>query len=232
MKNYLRSKLDEHLWSLAHKSDLDNLYSQFAALLEVKGLVGANVPLGPLRVWALSPDAMTLVLREVADRKAPNVVEFGAGESTIAIAAVLRNAGAGSLTTIEHDDRFAAVIRERLERCDLADRVEVRTVLSREYETYKGFPRFISYDLSGLELEFDVALIDGPIVGQFGSNTRAVPTDWCLERLADKAAAYLDDAARPGEAEIIAAVKRDRPGLMAELIETEKGLCKFSLRAR
>jgi hypothetical protein len=87
----------------------------------------------------------------------------------------------------------------------------------------------MSYDLSSLELEFDVALIDGPIAGEFGIETRAVPVDWCVARLARGAVAYLDDAARPGEVEVIAAVKQDRPELIAEIIQTEKGLCKFSL---
>ena len=156
------------------------------------------------------------------------MIEFGSGESTIAIAATLKSGGQGSLLTIEHDSFFADKARERLAQHGLADRVEVRIVPMHDYESCMGFPKFASYDLSGLETDLDVALVDGPIVGQFGEGTRAVPIRWCIERLAEGRVAYLDDAYRSAEKQVIAAIKRSNPNLIAEFCEAKRA-CANSL---
>ncbi|MGB2887240.1 MAG: class I SAM-dependent methyltransferase [Candidatus Acidiferrales bacterium] len=238
MKTYIRSKLDSYfdsfarkadLDSFARKADLDNLYAQLAAFTEIKEIVGPRVPVGPFREWAISPDALVVVLRDLISRTAPKVVEFGSGESTIAIAATLRSGGQGSLLTIEHDGSFAKKVIERLNRHGLADHAEVRIVPMRDYESCMGLPRFTSYDLGGLEKDFDIALVDGPIVGQFGGPTRAVPVGWCVERLTKGRVTYLDDAYRSAEKDVIAAIKMCKPNLIAEFCDAEKGLCKFTM---
>ena len=229
MKTYLRSKLDSYFSSFARKADIDNLYLQLAAFTEIKDIVGPRVPVGPLRGWAIFPDALIVVLRDLSSLKAPKVIEFGSGESTIAIAATLKSFGRGSLLTIEHDGSFANKILERLNQYGLADCVELRLIPMRDYESFMGLSKFASYDLSGVETEFDVALVDGPIVGQFGGGTRAVPVNWCVERLAKGRVAYLDDAFRSTEKQVIAAIKKANPTLIAELLGTEKGLCKFTM---
>ena len=45
--------------------------------------------LGPLRGWAISPDAIVHVLADLEPRENPTVVEFGSGESTIILASAL-----------------------------------------------------------------------------------------------------------------------------------------------
>src|SRR5260221_7046327 len=97
IKKFIRSTLDSAFFSLAKKSDLDNLYNQLSALMEVKEIIGPRLLLGPMRSWSLSPDALLIFLRDLTARTAPQVVEFGAGESTIAIAAALRAGGSGHL---------------------------------------------------------------------------------------------------------------------------------------
>ena len=106
--------LFDRLNVLARKADVDNIYTQLAALMEIRTVVGTSVPLGPFRGWAMSPDALLHVVRDVTARQAPRVIEFGAGESTIAIAAALKAGGSGSLVSIEHDAGIAAAIAARL----------------------------------------------------------------------------------------------------------------------
>jgi hypothetical protein len=97
-----------------------------------------------------------------------------------------------------------------------------------EYKSFAEFPTFVSYDLCGIDESFDVALVDGPIVYQFGDGTRIVPVSWCLERLKEGRAVYLDDAHRPQEKAVIAAIKKSRPDIEVELTDTKQGLCKFT----
>lgn len=51
-------------------------------------MIGIPV-LSPLRGWGISPDALALVLADIQRRTRPVVVEFGSGQPTIALAAML-----------------------------------------------------------------------------------------------------------------------------------------------
>jgi precorrin-6B methylase 2 len=226
VKKYFLSLLDR-LNSLARKSDVDNVYTQIAALLEIRDFVGPGVPLGPFRGWAMSPDSLLFILRDVLARKAARVVEFGTGESTIAIAAALKAAGAGSLTAIEHNPRFAEYVFARIEKCTLEQYADIRVVPIRKYDLRPSFLEFSSYDLADFEVDFDVAVVDGPIVGEFGSATRIVPIEWALKRLRGEGAVYLDDASREDELHIIQTSIVGRSGLDVTTLETEKGLLRL-----
>ena len=228
MKTYIKASLDRYFSKFATKSDLDNLYLQLSSFLEVREIVGPRLPLGPLRGWALSPDALIIVLQDILMRPDARVVEFGAGESTIAIAATMRNMGSGSLVSIEQDRTFATRVTERLRQCGLLDRVDMRVVPLRKYDSCMGFSNVLSYNLRDLAFDFDIALVDGPSTDKCGVFTRAVPLNWCLEQLSEHSVIYLDDAARPGEIAIIDAIKKIRPNLGSEWLETEKGLCRLN----
>jgi Methyltransferase domain len=233
MKEFIKNLRDRVFRPLAWKTDLDNLYIQISALLEVKEIVGPKALLGPLRGWALSPDALLIVLRDVTARCSPKVIEFGAGESTIAIAGALRNLGSGSLVTVEHDRSFAARILARLERTGLEGFVHLAVLPLRKYEPRPGFQSFFSYDLVGLETDFDVAVVDGPIaIPEFGAGTRFAPVEWCVARLGGERTLYLDDAGRREERAIIDALRSNWRNLDVEDLATEKGMCRLSCRTK
>jgi predicted O-methyltransferase YrrM len=231
VKGYAKAGFDKLFGGFARKSDVDNLYGQLSSLLEIREIVGPGVPIGPLRKWALSPDALLVILREVTTRSNPRVVEFGAGGSTIALAATLRAMGSGSLTTIEHNEDFAKGIAKRLDQSKLLDYATIRTVPLIDYGPRLGFPAFRSYDLKDQELDFDVALVDGPIVPVFGPATRSVPLEWCVARLAGQRVVYLDDASRAAEQTVLDASKLIWQDVETELIRTEKGLARISHRS-
>lgn len=219
--------LFDRLNVLARKADVDNIYTQLAALMEIRTVVGTSVPLGPFRGWAMSPDALLHVVRDVTARQAPRVIEFGAGESTIAIAAALKAGGSGSLVSIEHDAGIAAAIAARLARYGLRPYADIRVVPIRSCAARDALPAFSSYDLTGVDVPFAVALIDGPAVGTFGSATRLVPLEWALARLDDGAAVYLDDAKRSDEVRVVKTALSGRAGYETTEIEAEKGLLRI-----
>jgi predicted O-methyltransferase YrrM len=237
LKAYIRSKLDTYFDvyfntrsnPFARKTDIENMYIQLAAFMQLREFVGPHVSVCPFGGSAMYPDALLPILEDISSREAPRIVEFGGGESTIAIAATLKRNGQGRLLTVEHDPAFARRLSERLERLGLSDRVDLRVVPMSEHKSFAEFPTFVSYDLCGIDESFDVALVDGPIVYQFGDGTRIVPVSWCLERLKEGRAVYLDDAHRPQEKAVIAAIKKLRPDVVVELSDTQEGLCKFSV---
>ncbi len=213
---------------LALKSDVDNIYAQISDLLEIRDIIGPHVQLGQLREWALSPDALLIILRALQTRSAPQLVEFCAGKSTVAIGAALRAAGAGSLVSFEHDPHFANEIREQIEQIGLQHLVDIRLVAMKRYGPRLGLPEFQSYDLSSADVDFDIALIDGPPVGQYGAASRSVPLDWCIDRLKSSCEIYLDDADRHAERSVIKGSGPVWSGLHVEALCTEKGLLKIS----
>lgn len=225
---FARYWLDRYFGPFATKQDLNNLYAQFAALLEVKDMVGPGAPLGPLRGWAISPDALAVVLRDIQARQAPKVLEFGAGESTIAIASALRRRGEGSLVTVEHDPNFLRDVSLRISAQNLDAFVDLRLIELSEYPPRGALKPFRSYDLAGFEVPFDVALVDGPIASTFGAGARLGPLDWCVRHADATATIYLDDAARPGEQEVLELLSADFPDLKREAFNCEKGLVRIA----
>ncbi|MGH7225899.1 MAG: hypothetical protein ACRELF_21990, partial [Gemmataceae bacterium] len=115
-----------------------------------------------------------------------------------------------------------------LSKNGLSDYGRLRTVSLCDYASLMGLQKLKSYDLAELELDFDIAIVDGPIAGQFGAATRAVPLDWCVTRLKSDSVIYLDDAARPGEMEVISRIKLAHEKVEAKFFRTEKGLCRFA----
>jgi predicted O-methyltransferase YrrM len=226
MKGYLKSRFERLFAGFAKRADIDNVYRQLSALLEIKEIVGPAVPIGSLRGWALSPDALLIILRDITARKAPRVVEFGSGESTIAIAAALRSLGEGSLVSIEHDENFSRSVVSKLKLSGLVDRVQTHRAPIRRYEGRLGFSAFESYDLNSADFDFDVAVIDGPIAVHEPS-ARLIPLEWTLARLGCDGVAYLDDAARPGEKAVICRLRVLFDGIDEEWIDCEKGLLRL-----
>jgi len=227
MKEYVKKQLERIFAPLAKRRDLDNLFIQLSALLEIKEVIGPGLLFGPLREWALSPDALLIILREVTSRSDPYVLEFGSGESTVAVAAALRARGCGHMVTVEHDAEFAKIVTERLRRNALMKYVDVRVVEMRHFNSRLSPTKYKSYNLANFNVDFNVALIDGPI-SVFGAETRAIPLEYCLQRLKGDRVIYFDDAARTDERNVLRQYLSDYSHVHVQYLETEKGLARLT----
>ncbi len=68
--------------------------------------------LGPFLPWssgAMRPTGLLTVLNDVWFRRSPDIVELGSGVSTVILARLLRELGAGQLLAVEHDQQWAAL---------------------------------------------------------------------------------------------------------------------------
>lgn len=204
----------------------DNLYDQIAGLMQIQSVLTGGPVLKPLRHWALSPDAMAVILADLQERTQPSIVEFGCGQSTVIFTSWVKHHG-GRVTTYEHDPQYAGVIRKQLDACGLSQYVDLRVVPLVDQAPAGGLPPSKSYDLPTGNDRFDVALIDGPPYWA-GEAGRYYPLKWSVDRLKDGGAAYLDDAARPPEQRIVAALKAGIPGIVAADMRAEKGLTRLT----
>ena len=204
----------------------DNFYDQVAGLIQIQSALGGGPVLKPLRHWALSPDAIATILADLQERQQPSIVEFGCGQSTVVFASWVKRHG-GRLTTFEHDPHYAELIRRQLDACGLSAHVTVRVVPLIDHDGAGPLPPSKSYDLPPDLDGFDVALVDGPPYWA-GEAGRYHPLKWAVDRLNPGGAAYLDDAARPPEQRIVAALKAAAPGITTSDMRAEKGLVKVT----
>ena len=204
----------------------DNLYDEIAGMMQIHSAIAGGPVLKPLRHWALSPDAMAVMLADLQERSKPSIVEFGCGQSTVIFASWIKHRG-GRLTTYEHDPQYADVIRKQIDACGLSTYVDLRVVGLIDKAAVGSLPASKSYDLPADRDGFDLALIDGPPYWT-GESGRYHPLQWSLDRLNPGGAAYLDDAARPPEQRIVAHLQGTTPGLVATEMRAEKGLVKLT----
>ncbi len=221
---------DRLLQGVAREEHVDrvytNLYDQIAGLMQIQSAMVGGPVLKPLRHWALSPDAMAVMLADLQERANPNIVEFGCGQSTVIFASWVKHHG-GRVTTYEHDPQYAGVIRSQLDACGLSSHVDLRVVGLVDRAAAGRLPASKSYDLPADREGFDLALVDGPPYWT-GEAGRYHPLKWSVERLNPGGAAYLDDAARPAEQRLVEALLAETPGLAAAELRAEKGLTRLT----
>jgi predicted O-methyltransferase YrrM len=207
----------------------DRLYDQVASMMQIQSAISGGPVLKPMRHWALSPDAMAIILADLQERANPHIVEFGCGQSTIVFASWARARG-GRITSYEHDASYADAVRRQLQACGLSSQVDLRVVPLVDYVGMDGLPASKSYALPSDRDGIDIALVDGPPYWA-GEAGRYHPLKWATDRLNPDGAAYLDDAARQPEQRIVAALRRSMFGVEAAELRAEKGLVKLTRAA-
>ena len=204
----------------------DNLYDQIAGLMQVQSALAGGPVLKPFRHWALSPDAMAVMLADLQERIEPHIVEFGCGQSTVVFASWVRQRG-GRVTSYEHDPQYADTIRKQLGACGLTSHVDLRVVDLVERPIVGSLPPSKSYALPDDGDGIDLALVDGPPYWA-GEAGRYYPLHWSTDRLNPGGAVYLDDAARGPEQRIVETLCSEAPGVVTAEVRAEKGLIKIS----
>ena len=144
--------------------------------------------------WSAKPEYLAAVSRHAATVEAP-ILECGCGLTTVMLGVM---AGPRDLEvwSLEHDRAWIEAVERSLRHDELADVKLVETGL-RDYK------RFDWYDVSGIELPDDFGLVvcDGPPSTTRGGRYGLVPV--MRARLRPGAVVLLDDAARPGEHDIL-----------------------------
>lgn len=163
-------------------------------------LVQGRARLPGLGGWALSTSTMMAVLDEVrGPGAARSVVECGSGASTVWLAMAVREAGAGHVWSLEHDERYAAETMRHLDAHGLSG---YATVVHAPIETFvlAGASR-TWYDptaLARLPEGIDLLLVDGP-PASVAEDVRLPAFPLLAGRLRDGSTVVLDDTVRADE---------------------------------
>jgi predicted O-methyltransferase YrrM len=225
MKQFLKRLRTHFQAGLSQKRDLDILYNQIAGLIQIQNAMTGHPVLRPMRGWAMSPDAMAWILAELQQHDQPTIIEFGAGQSTVILAAAIKHRG-GLLYTVEHDPAYMDLIRKQLEACGLATCVRF---LTAPLVDSRGTAVIRSYDTQFLpEAKVNLALVDGPPITN-GMLARLVPLRWCVNHLSSNGVIFLDDSLRESEQSCLTALKTEFPTLVSKDLVAEKGLVELRL---
>jgi hypothetical protein len=160
-------------------------------------------PYLPWTEGALSPAALVYVMNEIVLGGRREIVELGAGVSTVVLARLLAQEG-GTLTTLEHDRNWAGLVRSWLEREDLGGIARlIERPLVPHPDSLDGAPWYSPEAIAELPRSIDLLLIDGPPgYGDGMSRSRFPALPVLTGKLGPGAMFVLDDANRAPEREI------------------------------
>jgi predicted O-methyltransferase YrrM len=162
----------------------------------------------PWSSGAMRASGLVTICNEIVLSERRRIVELGAGASTILLARLLRQEGAGAtLLAVEHDGQWARWVSDRLEREGLAD--VARVVVAPLAPHPKALDGLHWYDQDPLDDALtgdpaDLLIVDGPPAFVADAALARYPALPALARfLTPDAVVVLDDIVRPGEAGIL-----------------------------
>jgi len=180
--------------------------------------------------WAITRDLARVLAFAVIVPRCMNVLEFGAGSSSLVLATALSVAGGGKLTSVEQNPQWCiekwAIVKQK-ENVD-SHMITAQPKLSiGKIGVYYAFKDAI--EVISERGPYDMVVIDGPqfCYGRDG----AIPIIY--NHLAPNARIILDDARRGSERWAIFRWLKTYPGLSLDLYDDEfgaKGLAVLSFR--
>ncbi len=171
--------------------------------------------------WAASADFLLHLARHHLQAQPRHIVECGSGVSTIVLARCCEIAGAGHVTSLDHDPGFAQQTRQALAAYGLS---AWATVIDAPLEPVVVEGRSLMwYRVQAVpEGNFDMVVVDGPPLS-FGQLVRYPAGKFLLSRLSPGSHGFLDDADRPGETDAVRLWQKEFPWLQVMQLPTEKG---------
>jgi hypothetical protein len=170
----------------------------------------------PWSSGAMRASGLVTICNEIVLGTRRRVVELGSGTSTLLLARLLRQEGAGgTLVAVEHDARWASWVSERVEREGLSD---VARVVLAPLEPHPlgagGLPWYAADPLAAAlqGVPVDLLLVDGPPAFESDAALARYPAlPALLPFLAPDAVVVLDDVVRAGEAEVLERWEAETP---------------------
>jgi predicted O-methyltransferase YrrM len=155
---------------------------------------------------AIRPAALAAVCNDVVVRRRRVVVELGSGITTVVLSRLLAGVG-GRLVTIEHDERWLAVVDGLVRAAGTGGTVHLHHagLVGGWYDR-----AVVAGALADAPGPVDLLLVDGPPAWRPGTELARWPAAQVFApHLAPDATVVLDDVHRPGEQEIVRHWRRD-----------------------
>lgn len=162
---------------------------------------------------AANSSLLYLIFRLLGDFPRLGVLELGAGQSSILLAALHRAGLAIAVTTLEHDQDWATSIGSKVGHEVLVAPLRQESVLGVMTETYD----------TDLATRFDCIIVDGPVGTP--QQSRWGTLKLLQQNLATEFIVIFDDAERPGERDTIARFLELHPEAEHIFVHAGKSQC-------
>lgn len=162
---------------------------------------------------AANSSLLYVIFRLLRDFPRLNILELGAGQSTILLEALHRGGLATSVKTLEHDPGWAEALSSKVGHEVLVAPLRQESVLGVLTDTY-------DVDLA---TRFDCIIVDGPV--GIPAQSRWGTLKLLQQNLAPDYVVIFDDAERPGERDTIARFLELHPEAQHIFIHASKSQC-------
>ena len=189
------------LLKIYHKLQVEQVqhYWQTEALFSLYNTLSITRPLPPMRLWAASPDFVTIAVSLIKEHHPQTVVEIGSGVSTIVSAYALQSNGSGQLISLEHEAEFSKVTAENLHSHQLdAIATVFHTPLQETKVRNTAQPWYTLDLLPSVPDIIDFLVVDGP-PSDTAPLARYPALPLLYERLRDGGYILVDDFMRDDE---------------------------------
>jgi len=199
-------------------------HRQLESLVSLLAATPTKAPLPKTGGYAASADFLRLVAELTHETRPRLVVEASSGLSSIVCGYCLQAIGEGRVVSLEHDERFAALSRARVEAHGLSDIVDIRLapLIGQSVDGHEK-PWYDPQKLGEAE-QIDLLIVDGP-PESVGPLARHPALPLLHDRLSEDAVILLDDADRPDERKTVELWRRQFPELSARFVPAERGAC-------
>ncbi|MEJ2549037.1 MAG: class I SAM-dependent methyltransferase [Gemmatimonadota bacterium] len=184
---------------------------------EVEEIVG-----GLQNPWSISPETARVLTRVTLGQECDSILEFGAGMSSMVLAAALKQRGGGRLTSVEEQPDWCVDAWRTVETTDGVDAAMIPATVRLKFDRrglYYGWREATAIARRG---PYDIVFVDAP----WGGYGRDGSLYAAIESVQDGGIIVLDDAAREREQRTVRRWLLNYPNLrlLANDCGVERGL--------
>ncbi|MFO8024265.1 O-methyltransferase [Thiohalophilus sp.] len=183
------------------RARVDELGRDGQSVVALYSILNPGIPLPELGGYALSANKAAKLMELALDKKPKLIVELGSGVSTLVLAYCLKKNGAGRIVSYDHDENFARITRENVEKHNLSEYVEVIHAPIGEVEIGNNKVKWYQIDINKIDENIDFLFVDGP-PRKTQEMARYPAMKFFDNKLESGAIVLLDDANRRDEIKI------------------------------
>lgn len=205
----------------------NTLFKELEAFHSIRSFIPqTKLPLTGTRGWAVSPDLLGVVYREIIQNRPQTIVELGSGISSLYDGYLLKALNIpGKVFAIDHSEDFFQITKRNVQQHELDDTVKVVHCEMKPYQ-FNG-KEWQWYNIQNAEREglekIDLLLVDGPL-GREQDQARYPAVPVLFDRLNEGAVIVVDDYNRMEDKRVVKEWLKEFPALqLVEEIKTEKG---------
>ncbi|MCW2748914.1 MAG: hypothetical protein JWR83_24 [Aeromicrobium sp.] len=198
-------------------------FEQVQATINLFEMVDVEAAVPPMRLWAVSPDALLVLVQEMLFVKPTLVVECGSGVSTLWMALAIKQRGLNTrIVALDHEQEYADKTSRMLRLHGVDDIASVRLAPLVDVTSSDGTQPWYDPAATADLTDIGILFVDGP-PGTRGQLSRmpAIPQLW--DKFAPTASVVVDDSFREDEQSIVDRWLQLHPELVRERYDTEKG---------